>query len=149
MSAALHLANIDDLPRLQSLVARLHSHEGIVQSDEDREAALRPLLEGSPHGATYLIGPRQGPVGYIIVSFGYSVEMGGIDGFVDEFYIRESVRGRGMGSEVLRMLMPALSDYGVKALHLEVDRDNDKAKRLYGRLGFESREKYQLMTCRF
>lgn len=148
MSATLHLANIDDLPRLQSLVARFHSHEGIEQSEEDREAALRPLLEGSPHGAAYLIGPRQGPVGYIVVSFGYSVEMGGIDGFVDEFYIRESVRGRGMGSEVLRTLMPALAEHGVTALHLEVDRNNDKAKRLYGRLGFDSREKYQLMTCR-
>ena len=146
MSAALHLAKPDDLPRLQSLVARFHAHEGIKQSDEAREAALRPLLEGSPHGAAYLIGPRQGPVGYIIVSFGYSVEMGGIDGFIDEFYIRENVRGRGMGGEVLRTLMPALADYGVKALHLEVDRNNDEANRLYTRLGFEAREKYHLMT---
>lgn len=148
MSAALHLAKPDDLPRLQSLVARFHAHEGIEQSDEDRAAALRPLLEGSPHGAAYLIGPRQGPVGYIVVSFGYSVEMGGIDGFIDEFYIRENVRGRGMGGEVLRSLMPALADSGVKALHLEVDRENLDAKRLYGRLGFEPREKYHLMTRR-
>lgn len=149
MSAALHLAKPDDLPRLQSLVARFHVSEGIQQSDEEREAALRPLLEGSPHGAAYLIGPRQGPVGYIVVSFGYSVEMGGIAGFVDEFYIRENVRGRGMGSEVIRTLIPALAEYGVKALHLEVDHTNDKAKRLYGRLGFDLRDKHQLMTCRF
>ena len=146
MSAALHLAKPDDLPRLQSLVAAFHAHEGIEQSDQDRKAALLPLLEGSPHGAAYLVGPRKGPVGYIVVSFGYSVEMGGIDAFIDEFYIRENVRGRGMGGEVLRALMPALADYGVKALHLEVARDNAKAKRLYTRLGFEAREKYHLMT---
>ncbi len=146
MSAALHLAKPDDLPRLQSLVAAFHAHEGIEQSDEDRKAALLPLLEGSPHGAAYLVGPRKGPVGYIVVSFGYSVEMGGIDAFIDEFYIRENVRGRGMGGEVLRALMPALADYGVKALHLEVARDNVRAKRLYTRLGFEAREKYHLMT---
>lgn len=146
MSAALHLAKPDDLPRLQKLVEAFHAHEGIEQSDADRKAALLPLLEGSPHGAAYLIGPRQGPVGYIVVSFGYSVEMGGIDGFIDEFYIRENVRGRGMGGEVLRALMPALADHGVKALHLEVARDNPNAKRLYSRLGFEAREKYHLMT---
>ena len=146
MSAALHLAKPDDLPRLQSLVAAFHAHEGIEQSDQDRKAALLPLLEGSPHGAAYLVGPRKGPVGYIVVSFGYSVEMGGIDAFIDEFYIRENVRGRGMGGEVLRALMPALADYGVKALHLEVARDNVRAKRLYTRLGFEAREKYHLMT---
>lgn len=149
MSAALHLAKPDDLPRLQSLVARFHAHEGIEQADDLRAKALLPLLEGSPHGAAYLVGPRQGPVGYIIVSFGYSVEMGGIDAFIDEFYIRENVRGRGMGAEVLRALMPALADYGVKALHLEVGRENPGAARLYGRLGFEAREKYHLMTRRF
>ncbi len=149
MSAALHLAKPDDLPRLQSLVAAFHISEGIEQSDEERRGALLPLLEGSPHGAAYLVGPRRGPVGYIVVSFGYSVEMGGIDGFIDEFYIRENVRGRGMGGEVLRALMPALADYGVKALHLEVASDNDKAKRLYSRLGFEAREKYHLMTRQF
>lgn len=149
MSAALHLAKPDDLPRLQRLVARFHADEGVEQTDEERAAALMPLLEGSPHGAAYLVGPRKGPVGYIIVSFGYSVEMGGIDGFIDEFYIRENVRGRGMGGEVLRTLMPAMAEYGVKALHLEVRRDNDKAKRLYSRLGFEAREEYHLMTRRF
>ncbi|WP_456390482.1 N-acetyltransferase family protein [Profundibacter sp.] len=148
MSAALHLAKPDDLPRLQALVARLHADEGIEQTDEARAAALMPLLEGSPHGAAYLVGPRKGPVGYIIISFGYSVKMGGIDSFIDEFYIRENVRGRGMGGEVLRALMPALADYGVKALNLEVGRDNLNAKRLYSRLGFAAREKYHLMTRR-
>ena len=149
MSAALHLAKADDLHHLQKLVAAFHAHEKIEQSEEDRKAALLPLLEGSPHGAAYLIGPQNGPVGYIVVSFGYSVEMGGIDGFIDEFYIRENVRGRGMGGEVLRALMPALADYGVKALHLEVGRGNDAAQRLYSRLGFKAREGYHLMTRRF
>lgn len=148
MSAALHLAKPEDLPRLQGLVAALHAHEGSEQSDEARANALLPLLEGSPHGAAYLVGPRQGPVGYIIVSFGYSVTLGGIAGFIDEFYIRENVRGRGMGGEVLRALMPALAEYGVVALSLEVGRDNPDAARLYSRLGFEAREKYHLMTKR-
>lgn len=149
MSATLHLAKPADLPRLQPLVATFHTQEGITQTDEERAAALTPLLQGTPHGAAYLIGPRNGPVGYIIVSFGYSVELGGIDGFIDEFYIRENVRGRGMGGEVLRTLMPALSDYGVKALHLEVSGGNGGARRLYSRLGFVARDGYHLMTRRF
>lgn len=149
MSAALNMAKPDDMPVLQRLVAAFHESEGISQTDEDRKAALQPLLEGSPHGVAYLIGPRKGAVGYIIVSFGYSVEMGGIIGFIDEFFIRPNVRGRGLGGEVLRSLMPALAGHGIKALHLEVGRGNDRAKQLYGKLGFEARENYQLMTRRF
>lgn len=142
----LHLAAINDLEKLLPLVASFHTHHGIEKSDDERIAALVPLLEGIPHGVAYLIGPRRAPVGYIVISFGYSVELGGIDAFVDEFFIRERVRGRGMGSEVLSTLLPALSQHGVKALHLEVATDNDRAQRLYQRAGFKLRDGYALMT---
>jgi len=70
MSAALHLAKPDDLAVLQKLVASFHNQENIEQTDRERGAALLPLLDGTPHGAAYLIGPRKGAVGYIIISFG-------------------------------------------------------------------------------
>ena len=144
--SALRLATPDDLDRLTSLVARYHTLEGIEQDDATRLAALTPLLDGSPHGAIWLIGPRSAPVGYIAVCFGWSIEMGGLDAIVDEFFIREKVRGRGMGSEALAALARALADLDIKALHLEVATDNDAAKRLYTRLGFQARDKYHLMT---
>ena len=93
-----------------------------------------------------LIGPRRAPVGYIAVTFGWSIEFGGLDGIVDELYIRPAVRKRGMGSEALHGISMALRDAGVRALHLEVDRDNDTAQRLYGRTGFQARDRYMLMT---
>lgn len=148
MSAKLHLARPEDLGRLLPLVARFHAEEGVELLDDTRESALTPLLAGSPHGAVYLISPRNSPVGYIAVSFGYSIEFGGIDGFIDEFYIREKLRGRGMGSEVLRSLIPALAEHGVKALHLEVDGDNKRARKMYTRMGFAARDRYVLMTQR-
>ncbi|MBS4010167.1 MAG: GNAT family N-acetyltransferase [Roseovarius sp.] len=144
---ALTLARPDDLDRLLSLVAAFHQETGISQSEATRRAALLPMLEGSPHGVTYLIGPGRAPIGYIVISFGWSVEFGGLDGYVDEFYIRPSVRGRGIGSEVMISLPKALAGAGLKALHLEVRRDNDKARALYRKLRFEPRDAYSLMTC--
>lgn len=144
--STLRLASTDDLDRLVSLVERYHAHEGIEQDDETRRAALTPLLEGSPYGAIWLIGPRSAPVGYVAVTFGWSIELGGLDAIVDEFFIRDRVRGRGMGSEALGSLARALADQGVRALHLEVATGNDAARRLYGRLGFASRDRYHLMT---
>ncbi|MGK8236363.1 GNAT family N-acetyltransferase [Roseovarius sp. MS2] len=144
---ALTLARPDDLDRLLSLVAAFHQETGIAQSEASRRSALLPMLEGSPHGVTYLIGPGRAPIGYIVISFGWSVEFGGLDGYVDEFYIRPSVRGRGIGSEVMISLPKALAGAGLKALHLEVRRDNDKARALYRKLRFEPRDAYSLMTC--
>lgn len=144
--SALRLATMDDLDRLTTLVAGFHASEGIVQDDDTRRGALVPLLEGSPHGAIWMIGPRSAPVGYIAVSFGWSIEFGGLDAFLDEFYVRERVRGRGMGSEAMMALTRALSGQGITAMHLEVDTDNTRARTLYERIGFSSRDRYHLMS---
>ena len=145
MSKILHLAGPDDAERLLRMLAAYHAFEGIDVSDEHRAAALMPLLEGSPHGAVWLVGPKMAPVGYIAVSFGWSIELGGLEGFIDEFWIREKVRGRGMGGEVLAALLPSLKAAGLRALHLEVAPGNETAMRLYGRMGFQHRD-YRLMT---
>lgn len=143
---ALTLARPDDLDRLSPLVAAFHDEANISQTEATRHAALLPILEGSPHGVVYLIGPGRAPIGYIVISFGWSVEFGGLDGYVDEFYIRPGVRGRGIGTEVMISLPKALAGAGLKALHLEVRRDNEKARKLYEKLRFLPRDAYSLLT---
>lgn len=142
----LTLAKPDDLERVARMVGDFHAEEGIAQDDATRRGALLPLLEGSPHGAIYLAGPARAPIGYVVICFGWSVEFGGMDGFVDEIYIRPAVRGRGIGSEILMSLPKALAGAGLKALHLEVARDNERARKLYEKLHFVPRENYALMT---
>ncbi len=149
MSAALTLAAPDHLDRLDALVAAFHAEAGIALPAEQRRAGLAPLLDGIPHGAAYLIGPPRAPIGYVIVTFGWSVEFGGMDGFIDEIFVRPGVRGRGIASEALLSLPRALAAAGIKALHLEVARDNATAQRLYARAGFKPRENAFLMTRKF
>ena len=146
MSAALHLAGPQDMERLLPMVAAYHAEEGIESDAAHRRAGLGPLLQGSPLGAVYLIGPRAAPVGYIVISFGWSLEFAGMDGYVDELWIRPGVRGRGLGSEVLAALIPALEAAGLKALHLEAGTENAGAHRLYARHGFVLRDGFHLMT---
>ncbi len=146
MTAALRLGRPEDLDRLTALVAAFHAEEGVEQDSDTRKAALLPLLEGIPHGCVYLIGPTRAPLGYVIITFGWSVEFGGMDGLVDEIYIRPAVRGRGIATEVLTELPKALAEAGLKALHLEVDRDSKKTMALYQRTGFNPRERYMLMS---
>lgn len=146
MSAALHLAKAADLDRLIPLVAAFHAESALESNDAQRKDALVPLLDGSPHGAVYLVGPARAPIGYIVVTFGWSVEFGGLDGFIDEIYIRAGVRGRGVGSEVITALVAMLKSVGMKALHLEVEPANTRALRLYQRCHFKTRDGYQLMS---
>lgn len=148
MAANLTLARPDDLDALLAMLAPCQAERGIEAEDADRRAALAPLLEGSPLGAVYLIGPRRAPVGFIVVTFGWSLEMGGMDAFVDEFWIRPGVRGRGMGSEVLSALLPRLESAGVRAIHLEAEAGNSRLQRLYAQHRFQLRAGSHLMTRR-
>lgn len=143
---ALHLAKPDDMDRLLPLVAAFHEEMQITRSEAQRRTGLAPLLEGCPHGVVYLLGPHRAPIGYVVISFGWSLEFGGMDGFVDEIYLRPTIRGRGIGSEVLSELPKALAAAGLKALHLEVRRDAEATQRFYQRLHFKARPDYFLMT---
>ena len=146
MSPALYHAKPDDLERLMPLVTAFHAEE-ILQSTEDtRSATLAPLLDGSPHRAVYLIGPQRAPIGYIVVTFGWSVAPGRLDGFVDEIFISSGARRPGAGSEEIISLVAMLKSVGMKALYLEIDPKNACALRLYGRCHFKPRSGYQIMS---
>jgi len=56
------------------------------------------------------------------------------------------VRGRGIATEALNALPRALADYGLRAIHLEVDKDNARAIKLYQRAGFQRRDNYMFMS---
>jgi ribosomal protein S18 acetylase RimI-like enzyme len=141
-------AGPEHLSRLLPMVAAYHEFEGIDSTDSRRRAALEPMLRGTPLGAVWLIGPKMSPVGYVAVGLGWSIELGGPDAFVDELFIREAVRGRGMGAQALDALAVEMGKRGVVALHLEVANDNTRALSFYARRGFSRRDKYFLMTRR-
>ncbi|NUH64403.1 GNAT family N-acetyltransferase [Sulfitobacter sp. S0837] len=148
MSAHLTLGAPEHLDKLVGLVAAFHAEAGIEMTDEQRRTGLAPLLEGIPHGAAYLIGPPRAPIGYVVICFGWSVEFGGLDAMIDEIYVRPGVRKRGIASEAMIALPRALAQGGLRAVHLEVDRNNTAALKLYQRAGFQSRENYMLMSRR-
>lgn len=108
--------------------------------------ALTPLLKQSDAGRIWLIALDCVVIGYVALCFGYSIEMGGRDAFVDEMYILEQHRGKGIGKAVLREIQSKARRLNIKALHLEVERSNDRARNLYPALGFSSRERFHLMT---
>lgn len=148
MSAALTLAAPDHLDKLLPLVASYHAEASIKSTPEARTAGIAPLLEGISHGCAYLVGPPRAPIGYIVITFGWSVKFGGLDAIIDELYVRPGVRGRGIATEALSALPRALAGAGLRAVHLEVDSANAQALKLYRRAGFTPREGYMLMSKR-
>jgi diamine N-acetyltransferase len=80
-------------------------------------------------------------VGYVVLTFGFSLEYGGIDAFVDELFVKSEFRGQGFATQVLEFLSLECKKLNVVALHLEVDSTNEIAKKLYAKTGFETTER--------
>jgi GNAT superfamily N-acetyltransferase len=147
VSARLHLCGPEDLERLLPIVAAFHHEAGIAQEDAARRAALTPLLDGSPHGALYLIGPARAPVGYLACGFTWSIAAGGLEAILGELWIRPAVRGRGMAAEALAALAGSLAGAGVVAMSLQAA-EGSAAERLFARLGFARRDRHSVMSRR-
>ncbi len=146
---ALEVADSKDVDVLLPLVASYHRFEGLDLTDAHRRRALDGLLNaGDDFGRVWMVYLKGRLVGYLAVCYGYSIEFAGRDAFVDEFFLLPEARGQGLGSAVLAAVQQAMPALGVAALHLEVERGNQRAHRLYQASGFELRERYHLMTWR-
>ena len=79
----------------------------------------------------------QQPLGYLILTRGYSVEYGGRDGFIDDLYLAPALRGRGVGARLLAFALEQAAALGIGTLHLKAEVGNARALRLYRAAGFE------------
>lgn len=133
-----------DLAPLQQLVAAYHAEDRVSHDAAALPTILAPLLDGTA-GYVWFIEANGTAVGYVALCYGYSIEFGGRDAFVDEIYVAPTHRGRGIGATALHLLDARARALGVRAIHLEVDHANPAA-RLYERVGFRARDRYRLMS---
>jgi ribosomal protein S18 acetylase RimI-like enzyme len=136
------------MPDLLVLMQEYYAHDDLEFNRDAALAALGKLLAEEAFGCAWLIERDGRALGYIVLTFGYSLEFGGRDAFIDELYIQEAYRGCGVGTETLELAESAARSMGIAALHLEVDRDNRVASRFYRRSGFEDRARFRLMSKR-
>ncbi len=106
----------------------------------DGEAAVRALAAGDPCARAWLLRAEAGGpvIGYAVVTLGFSIEHGGRDGFIDELYVVPEARGCGIGEQALSFATNEAREMGVVTLHLEVERTNFTAERLYCKHGFRA-----------
>jgi ribosomal protein S18 acetylase RimI-like enzyme len=108
-------------------------------------AGLARLLDDRTAGRVWLIQARSEAVGYLVLTLGYRLAYGRY-AFIDEIYVGRDYRSRGIGRRAIAFAEEMCRELDVRALHLEVERENTKARALYTALGFVD-YRHHLMTC--
>jgi len=137
-------AGREHLGRLLSFMADFYAHDGLVFEPARARDALEGLLAEPAFGGVWLIRDAGETVGYVVLCLGYSLEYQGRDAFVDEIFIADAHRGKGLGGRALEFLEAQCRALGVKALHLEVERRNVAAYEFYRKAGFEQHDRHLL-----
>lgn len=136
----------EDVPALLDLQQRFYTNEGYPYDRAAMERGMRELIGDALLGRLFVMDDA--PVGYLVITFGFSLESGGRDAFVDELYVADTSRGQGLGTLALKIAEEACREAGIRALHLEVEHTNPRARALYERSGYKAHDRH-LMTKRF
>jgi ribosomal protein S18 acetylase RimI-like enzyme len=116
----------------------------IDYADNER-GAINKLLHAPGLGEIYLIFRGNEMAGYFALTFCFSLEFHGRFAFLDEVYLREAYRRQKLGKAVVAFAEDLCKKAGIRALRLEVGRENQPAQSLYRAAGFEIAER-NLMT---
>jgi GNAT superfamily N-acetyltransferase len=138
-------ATTDDVPKLLDLMADFYAESGYVLDRPHAAEAFTALLADDRLGRVWLIEQGSEAVGHVVVTFVFAMEYGGVTAVVDDFYVRPAFRGAGLGSSALAEARRACAELGMRAMRVEVGRDNAVAQAVYRHVGFEAAD-HQLMA---
>ena len=130
-------ARFDDIPTLIDLMAEFYAESGFPLPAANARAAFTSLLADTRLGGAWIARTNDGePIGHVVLTLCFSMEYGGLRGFVDDLFVRPVSRGRGVAATLLETVVADCTARGVRALHVEVGPDNGIAQRVYARSGF-------------
>lgn len=115
-----------------------------VVPEENFALTFETLIDGNPFSDGYMIEDDGENVGYAIVAKTFSQEAGGMVVWFEELYLEEKARGKGLGTLALMYLEGKYVSEGYKRIRLEYTAENERAAKLYRRLGFKTLEYLQM-----
>ena len=98
--------------------------------------ALEPLLGNPAIGDVWLL-ESDGPIGYLVITWGWGIESGGKEALIDELFVAPESRNQGLATAMLQAALDRAASLGTKAVFLETELENPKSRDLYKRLGFQ------------
>jgi GNAT superfamily N-acetyltransferase len=131
MAVDVRRAAVSDLAALIELAAEYCAADGHEFVESTVRSGFEPMLGNDDHGAVWMIDDTDG---YVVVTWSWSIEIGGLEVVLDELYVRTS--GQGKGSVALEVVIDDCRRRGARRIFLETERPNEAARRLYARHGF-------------
>lgn len=130
-----------DVPFLADCIGRLFSLEKDFTADTSKQmAGLRMLLQDTERACVLVAEDSVSGacVGMVSVQLVISTSQGGYSAWLEDLYVLEAYRSKGVASTLLEALQGWCLDKGCRRVQLLADRDNAGALAFYDRSGYEA-----------
>lgn len=128
---------IADISIITQMMQDFYAIDNYPMDVEVAKTLFQEFISNEHLGKSWLIYSENEIVGYIILTFIFSFEYGGKIAFVDELFIKETARGKGIGKEAIQLIQREVPKLSLKLLYLEVEPHNENAQKLYLAHDFE------------
>ena len=128
---------ITDISTITQMMQDFYAIDNYPIDVEVAKNLFQEFISNEHLGKSWLIYSENEIVGYIILTFIFSFEYGGKIAFVDELFIKETARGKGIGKEAIQFIQKEVPKLSLKLLYLEVEPHNENAQKLYLAHDFE------------
>lgn len=140
---SIRAATVQDVALLRSMIRELAEFEDELEWVTIREEDLARDGFGEDPRFRALVAEWDGqPAGYALF-FGYFSTWTGRGLFLEDLFVREAYRGRGIGKALLARVARIAVHEQCYGIHWEVLRWNEKAIELYKALGAEFRDQWR------
>jgi ribosomal protein S18 acetylase RimI-like enzyme len=135
---------LSDIETVVSMMEEFYAIDNYSISVDVSKALFKEFISNENLGKAWLIVSDNEIVGYIILTVIFSFEYQGKIAFLDELYVTEKARGKGIGSKAIEFIKGESHKLSLNLIYLEVEAHNENAQKLYLANGFESHNR-QLM----
>lgn len=119
------------IPDIVTMMQDFYAIDNYPIDIETSKNLFEEFLHNDNLGRAWLIYSDTILVGYAIVTFIFSFEYKGRYAFLDELYLSEKARGKGIGKQAIQFIKEEALKLKLKVLYLEVENHNEKAQKLY------------------
>lgn len=116
---------------ITAMMVDFYAIDGYPIDIEKSKALFRQFTDNSEFGLAWLIYTNDAVVGYVIITFSFSFEYQGRIGILDELYLSDSARGKGIGKITVAFIQGKAQQLNLKVIYLEVENHNENAQKLY------------------
>ena len=135
-----------DVPLILQFIRDLAEYEHLAERVTATEEIIRRTLFGNPRFAEVLIAEEDGaPAGFALFFHNYSTFLGQPGIYLEDLFVREAMRGRGIGKSLLTKLARIARERGCGRVEWAVLDWNAPSIAFYRSLGAVSLDDWMIM----